>query len=109
MREMEELNATELYTHLKKTSTKRTILDVREPWEYQIACLPESLNIPMSEMFTRLTELDSQSEIIVICHHGIRSRAIAKLLEQQGFENVINLSGGIDSWSRTVDPDIPTD
>jgi adenylyltransferase/sulfurtransferase len=82
------------------------ILDVREPWEYKTAQIGGTL-IPMNEIPQRLSELDRDHEIIVHCHHGVRSQRVAEFLQQSGFPRVINLAGGIDAWSREVDPSIP--
>ncbi|MBM4269917.1 MAG: sulfurtransferase [Deltaproteobacteria bacterium] len=83
------------------------VLDVREPEEIRRAPFAGALEIPMGEVPGRLDELDPTEEIVVLCHHGIRSRRIAAFLETQGFQRVSNLAGGIDSWSAEVDPGIP--
>jgi adenylyltransferase/sulfurtransferase len=81
------------------------ILDVREPWEYKLANLGGQL-IPQNEVPQRLSEIDRQREIIVQCHHGIRSQRIAEQLLQAGFPRVVNLVGGIHAWSEQIDPKI---
>lgn len=83
------------------------LLDVREPWEHQSACIRNSTLMPMGEVVARVAELDPQSEIVVICHHGARSLQVAVFLERQGFCNVYNLTGGVDAWARTVDTSMP--
>lgn len=83
-----------------------TILDVREPFEYQICHLPSSTLIPMAQLSQKLSLLEREREIVVVCHAGIRSRMAASWLRQMGFR-VLNLSGGIDEWARTVDPCMP--
>ena len=83
------------------------LLDVREPWEYDIAHLENSLLVPVSEIEARVNELDRQRETVVICHHGIRSMKVAGLLEHLGFERVLNLRGGLDAWAKEVDPSMP--
>ncbi|MEJ2084063.1 MAG: molybdopterin-synthase adenylyltransferase MoeB [Acidobacteriota bacterium] len=83
------------------------LLDVRTPREWQICRLEDARLVPLSELPRRLDELDRGSEIVVYCHHGTRSLYAVKLLRQEGFERARNLAGGIDAWSRTVDPDIP--
>lgn len=87
---------------------KPLLLDVREAWEYQICRLDQSTHVPMSQVTSWSQNKDPQQEIVVICHHGIRSRLIARQLEYRGFTNVINLSGGLDAWARTVDLEMPT-
>ena len=82
------------------------ILDVREPWEHKIAQIGGKL-IPMKEIPQRLSELDRERKIIVYCHHGVRSQRIAEFLKQSDFSRVANLAGGIDAWSREVDPSVP--
>ena len=79
------------------------IIDVREPWEYDIAHLAQAVHIPMNAIPQRLAELDPQAEIVVQCHHGGRSWSVASYLLQNGFTNVHNLSGGIDAWARQID------
>lgn len=83
------------------------LLDVREPEEVALVRLPGALHIPMSEIPGRLHELDPDADMVVYCHHGIRSANVAGFLRQRDFENVANLSGGIDAWAQTVDPSLP--
>lgn len=83
------------------------LLDVREPWEYQTAHLPGSVLMPMGEVPSRAhAELDPDVPIVVICHHGARSLSVTMWLRNQGFEQAQSLAGGIDGWSRTVDPSV---
>jgi rhodanese-related sulfurtransferase len=82
------------------------LLDVREPWECSIAGLPGSINIPMGEIPARWQELDADSQIVVVCKAGSRSRRVAQFLSAQGFGRVANLSGGIDAWTRDIDPSL---
>ena len=84
------------------------MLDVREPCEFATAHIEGSTPIPMSEIPARASqELDSEKHIIVICHHGVRSLKVTRWLRQHGFERAQSLRGGIDEWSRTVDPRVP--
>lgn len=80
------------------------LLDVREPEEAALCRLPNSILIPMNELSMRQNELPDGKEIIVYCHHGIRSLNVARYLAHVGFENVANLQGGIDAWARQIDP-----
>jgi adenylyltransferase/sulfurtransferase len=81
------------------------LLDVREPYEYQIAQIGGYL-IPQNDVAQRLGELDPAAEIIVHCRSGVRSQRIAELLKQNGFERVSNVAGGILAWSEEVDPTV---
>lgn len=83
------------------------LLDVREPWEWERARIEGSRHIPMRELPARLQELDPAREVVAICHHGARSQQVAMYLEKNGFPKVHNLEGGVDAWSRTVDPAVP--
>ena len=86
---------------------KPVLLDVREPWEHDKARIRGSMLVPMREVQARIGEIDEASEVVTICHHGGRSMQVAMFLEKQGFKSVHNLVGGIDAWSRTVDPAVP--
>jgi sulfur-carrier protein adenylyltransferase/sulfurtransferase len=79
------------------------LLDVREPFEYDIANIKGQL-IPLGELPARIHELDKNQEIVVYCHHGNRSRYAAEILQSQGFQAVKNLTGGIDAWATEIDP-----
>ena len=81
-----------------------TLLDVREDWETKICRLPNALQIPIEEIELRTEELNPEDEIIVYCHQGVRSAAVAEYLRSLGFKSVQNLTGGLDLWARTVDP-----
>lgn len=88
---------------------KVVLLDVREPLEIQTAHVQGTKNIPMGDVPARAhQELDPDAHIVVMCHHGVRSASVAMWLQQQGFEHVQSLQGGIDGWSREIDPSIPT-
>lgn len=80
------------------------LLDVREPEEVAIVRLPGAVHIPMGEVPGRLHELDPDKEIIVYCHHGVRSLRVAQFLAQRDFTKVVNLAGGIDAWAIEVEP-----
>jgi molybdopterin/thiamine biosynthesis adenylyltransferase/rhodanese-related sulfurtransferase len=82
------------------------LLDVREPFEYQIANIGATL-IPMNEVPGRLDDIDRDREIVVHCHTGRRSQRVAEFLRQNGYENVSNLAGGIKAWSEQIDPSVP--
>ena len=80
------------------------LLDVRESWENQVACIPGTILIPLRDLPRRVNELNPRQEIVVYCHHGVRSLDAAYLLQQLGFKRVASLIGGIDQWSREIDP-----
>ena len=80
---------------------------MREPFEVSLAPFPGATHIPMRDILSRLAELDPDREIVVVCHHGVRSALVAMHLARIGFEHVLNLSGGIDAWSETADPATP--
>jgi len=105
---MRELSPDECKKHLEQAETSPLLLDVREPWEYRIVHLEGSQLVPMREIPAIVDALDRHQEIIVICHHGIRSRQVALFLEHQGFSDVVNLSGGLDAWARHTDTSMPT-
>lgn len=83
------------------------IIDVREPWEYDIAHLPASTSIPLNTLPTRASELDPAQSYALLCHHGMRSEMAANWLLQHGFTRLINIDGGIDAWSTDVDVTVP--
>ena len=106
---MQHLRPAELKTWLDDPARPRPLLlDVREAWEYERCHLDGATLLPMSVMQTRLAELDPSREIVVICHHGVRSFHVARFLEHNDFGNVINLTGGIDAWAREVDRGMAT-
>ncbi|THI87613.1 MAG: rhodanese [Nitrospira sp. CG24A] len=96
----------ELKARLDK-GDKLVLLDVREDWEYSLAKLDGSTLIPLGTLPQSLSQLSHDSEIIAICHHGMRSADATNFLLQQGFPNVKNLVGGIDAWSTQVDGTVP--
>jgi rhodanese-related sulfurtransferase len=83
------------------------VVDVREPWEHDRARVEGSTLIPMREIPARIAELPADREIVVLCHHGSRSAQVAQWLARNGVPRVHNLAGGIDAWSRLVDPTVP--
>ena len=84
--------------------TAPRLLDVREEWEFDICHIDGASLVPMHELVARVGELDPACATVVICHHGMRSRMVAQYLEQQGFAQVINLSGGMAQWAEEVAP-----
>jgi rhodanese-related sulfurtransferase len=83
------------------------LLDVREPDEREVAQIDPSIHIPMNDVPARLAEVPKDRRVVVYCHHGGRSMMIAGYLEGEGYSETVNMDGGIDAWSRRVDPSIP--
>jgi rhodanese-related sulfurtransferase len=106
---MEHLTAPELVQYLADPSKKMPILlDVREPWEYETCHIPQAQLMPMHTVPLRIQELDPDAVIICICHHGGRSMQVAHFLERNGFNQIINLTGGVHAWALQVDTTMPT-
>ena len=105
---MREFSAEQLKTYLDTCDEQPLLLDVRQPWEFDVCKLDNSVLVPMSTIPSNVESLDTNRETVVICHHGIRSRSVGRFLEQSGFSNIINLSGGMAQWAKTVDTKMPT-
>jgi len=89
-------------------SGQAKLIDVREPWEYATARIEGSLLMPMGDVPTRAhQELDPDERLLILCHHGARSLSVTNWLRQQGFEAAQSIAGGIEEWSRELDPRIP--
>jgi molybdopterin/thiamine biosynthesis adenylyltransferase/rhodanese-related sulfurtransferase len=86
---------------------KLTLLDVREPQEWDITQLPNAKLIPLGEVPERMNELDTADDIVVYCHHGMRSARAIGFLQKMGFSKLQNLAGGIDAWANQVDKEMP--
>ncbi len=102
-----EFSPKQLKDHLDQASTQPLLLDVREPWEYERCHIDNSKLVPMRQIPSVVHEINPDEEIVVICHHGIRSRAVASYLVQNDYTQVINLSTGIDGWAREIEPTMP--
>ncbi|MGH7678720.1 MAG: molybdopterin-synthase adenylyltransferase MoeB [Gemmatimonadaceae bacterium] len=89
-----------------RTSSPPHLLDVREPWEWAIGRIGTPEHLPMGDLPAALESLDRTRELVVYCHHGVRSGMAAEWLRGHGFR-ARNLAGGIDRWSRDVDPSVP--
>ncbi len=101
-----EMTATELKASLR-AGTKLWLLDVREPWEYSTARIDGATLIPLGDLATRVSEVPRDADIVVYCHHGMRSARAVSMLRHGGWTKVRNLSGGIDRWSVEADPQTP--
>ena len=89
---------------MRSDGTSHTLLDVREPYEVAICTIEDSVSLPMQQVPRQLDTLPSDQPLIVMCHHGMRSDMVTNFLRRNGFDNVWNLAGGIDAWSRLIDP-----
>jgi rhodanese-related sulfurtransferase len=83
------------------------LLDCREPQEWSYCQIGGAVFAPMSRFLQYLTDLDPDKPTVVYCHTGVRSVFVAAYLQNQGFANVVSMAGGIDAWSRDVDPTVP--
>jgi len=101
-----EITVAELAERLTKDD-KPVLLDCRNPDEFALCRLERAVLIPLPELPEGLGELDPAGEVVVYCHHGVRSRSGAAILEAAGFAKVWSLRGGIDAWSLQIDPRVP--
>jgi adenylyltransferase/sulfurtransferase len=100
-----EITIDELEQRLGDAGPEIVVLDVREPWEWEIAHIPGSRHFPLGQLPKRLGELDGQAEIVTLCHRGQRSLTAQRLLQGAGFR-ARSLAGGIDAWAERVDPEM---
>jgi rhodanese-related sulfurtransferase len=85
-----------------------TVLDVREPWEVELCAIEGSRKLPLDTIPEHLEELPRDGLLVIVCHHGVRSGRAAAWLRAHGFDNAVNLAGGIDAWAREVEPSMRT-
>ena len=106
---MQQMTALELADWLADDARPSPmLLDVRENWEFETCHIDGSVQIPMNTIPARIDDLDEDAAIVCICHHGARSMQVANFLEQNGFAEVINLTGGVHAWALQVDNSMPT-
>jgi rhodanese-related sulfurtransferase len=106
---MQQISAVQLAEWLRDESRpKPLLLDVREPWEFDTCRIDGAQSLPMRSIPQRIAELNAETEIVAICHHGMRSMQVAAFLEQNGFGKLYNLQGGVAAWAAQVDPKMPT-
>ncbi len=84
------------------------LIDVREEWENRIAKINSSELMPLSNFIEASKRLNKDDNLIIYCHYGIRSAQVCFYLEKLGFNNLMNLEGGINAWSKQIDNSIPT-
>ncbi len=97
-------------TELKRKLDAREdflFVDVREPYERDIAQIPGAKLIPLGELPSRMSELDSAQDIVLLCKNGARSAQAVRTLQEAGFAKLANVAGGIDAWAAEVDPSVP--
>ena len=82
------------------------LVDCRESWEHSLTAIANSVHLPLAEIADRVQELAFEEEIVVYCHHGMRSAQVAAWLRQQGFTRAQSMAGGIDRWSLEIDPSL---
>jgi len=99
---MQELTASEANRLRAEPGT--LFVDVREPWEHALCHIEGALHIPLGEIPQRLAEIERSAAIVVLCHHGVRSRQVMHYLARSGYSRVYNLAGGIDTWAREIAP-----
>lgn len=102
----EQISVAEL-EHRHDAGEDLMLLDVREPDELATASIPWATAIPMGQIPMRMNELPRDKPIVVMCHHGARSDRVAEFLNANGYDNAVNLEGGIDAWSLSVDAGVP--
>jgi rhodanese-related sulfurtransferase len=106
---MQQLAPTQLKAWLDDSQRPQpVVIDVREPWEFDVCRLAGAKPMPMRSVPARYLELDRHADTVIVCHHGARSYQVAMFLEYQGFTNIYNLHGGLAAWAREVDPALPT-
>jgi rhodanese-related sulfurtransferase len=103
-----QMSVQELKEKLDQGEKNLVVIDVREPWELGVCSLPGTVSIPMRAIPARYPELPKDAELVVLCHHGMRSQQVALYLERMGFNKLNNVVGGIAAWARDIDPQMPT-
>ena len=86
---------------------KVLLVDVREPWEYEATHIEGSVLIPLGQIPSTLPRLENAEQLVLFCHHGMRSLDAAAWLRTQGVEGAKSMSGGIERWSTEIDPSVP--
>jgi rhodanese-related sulfurtransferase len=104
---MQNIDPGQLKMRLDDASSRPLLIDIREPWEFDICRIEGSENVPMAQLAARMAGLERDRDTVIICHHGLRSRQVAEYLSSLGHGGVLNLEGGLDAWARTIDPDMP--
>ena len=109
---MKQLSGADLMGwHADAATAPPLLLDVREPWEFELAAIRlagwRTLHMPMDTVPERAAEIDATQPVVCICHHGMRSAQVVAFLERQGFDAAYNLAGGVAAWSEQIDASVP--
>lgn len=102
-----DISPAEVRDKLDAGQADLVLLDCREAEEVAVASIAGAVHVPMGDIRTALPRLDPEHEYVVFCHHGVRSRMVAEFLRTEEFQRVRSMSGGIDAWSREIDPGVP--
>lgn len=100
----QEITPADLARLLKDPAAGVLLLDVREPWEWDLVHIEGSSHMPMHLVPLRHNTLPDDRQIVTICHHGVRSLQVCAFLRHAGFDDVVSLRGGIDAWAEHIDP-----
>jgi adenylyltransferase/sulfurtransferase len=101
-----QISAKEVHARMAR-GDKLLLVDVREPWEFDLCHIANAKLIPLGALRTNVNTLLDAEEVICYCHHGMRSLDAAVWLRQQGVESAKSMAGGIERWSVEVDPQVP--
>ena len=93
----------EIKAMLDDDSSHIVLLDVREKWEFDLCHIPNSIHMPVTEVSSKISSFSKTGSIIIICHNGRRSLHVGLEFIKKGFNNVINLKGGVDQWADDID------
>jgi rhodanese-related sulfurtransferase len=102
-----EISPQQLAPLLEQDAAALLLLDVREPWEWNLVHIEGSTLMPMHLVPLRHNELPDDKLIVTICHHGVRSLQVSAFLQHVGFDRTVSLKGGIDAWATMIDPSLP--
>jgi len=92
---------------LLDSGTDIVLVDVREKWEFEYCRIPNSIHISVTDIPDNISKLETKKPLILVCHNGRRSRHIGEELIKNGFDNLINLKGGVDQWADDIDVSMP--
>jgi len=103
---MLQMSPQQLVEHIEASAEKPILIDVRENSELAICSIEGAIHIPLHQLPGALNRLDPDKEYALICHHGMRSMRACEFLYSNGFNKLINLTGGIDAWAAQIDPEM---